>query len=373
MEEQKDLSQIPKKDDQVDLNLEPNQTACKNCSKTFELGFQFCPHCGQKAKDDLTIGVLFYNTISNYFSFDARFFRSFIPLMFRPGYVARQFVLGKRLQYLHPAQYYLFVSVVFFFLFSIEAREHTQAVDQALQKGFQDEISTDSIPVKPLDSVSKAKISENIKRNQKLFELTDQDAKDLDSILTNVDTNATSNLTFSYDRKKVDSLIAVGAPEMEQLKAMGMNENAGFFTKRFYQQLLKFQKQKGGGILQAFYDSIPIALFFLLPIFAIILKVFYWRKGRFAHHLVFSFYYFSYLFALMSIVLAINYFWDMPDWLDIIIILSTFIYLWLAVRHFYKQGFLLSLIKSGLVTFVYFIFVIPIAIVVMVVGSFLFY
>ena len=86
---------------------------CKNCEKEFEEGFEFCPHCGQKAKDDLTIGVLFYNTISNYFSFDARFLRSFIPLMFRPGYVARRFVEGKRLQYLHPAQYYLFVSVIY--------------------------------------------------------------------------------------------------------------------------------------------------------------------------------------------------------------------------------------------------------------------
>ena len=43
---------------------------CKNCDQLFEMGFQFCPHCGQKTNDDLTIGVLFYNTISNYFSFD---------------------------------------------------------------------------------------------------------------------------------------------------------------------------------------------------------------------------------------------------------------------------------------------------------------
>ena len=96
--------------------MEKNMVTCKNCEKEYNDSFEFCPHCGQKAKDELTLSVLFYNTISNYFSFDARFFRSFIPLMFRPGYIAKQFVIGKRLQYLHPAQYYLFVSVVFFFL-----------------------------------------------------------------------------------------------------------------------------------------------------------------------------------------------------------------------------------------------------------------
>ncbi|TDI71568.1 MAG: hypothetical protein E2O86_01630, partial [Bacteroidetes bacterium] len=63
--------------------MEINNTTCKNCEREFQEGFEFCPHCGQKAKDDLTMGVLFYNTISNYFSFDARFFKSFFPLMFR--------------------------------------------------------------------------------------------------------------------------------------------------------------------------------------------------------------------------------------------------------------------------------------------------
>ncbi|MDC6469138.1 DUF3667 domain-containing protein [Flavobacteriaceae bacterium] len=82
----------------------------------FESSFQFCPYCGQKSNDELTIGLLFYNTISNYFSFDARFFKSFFPLIFRPGYLANRFIAGKRLMYLHPAQLYLFISVVFFFL-----------------------------------------------------------------------------------------------------------------------------------------------------------------------------------------------------------------------------------------------------------------
>ena len=95
---------------------------CKNCEQPFDDAYEYCPHCGQKDKDELTIGLLFYNTISNYFSFDARFFKSFIPLLFKPGYLARKFIEGKRLLYLHPAQMYLFISVVFFFLFNFLVR-----------------------------------------------------------------------------------------------------------------------------------------------------------------------------------------------------------------------------------------------------------
>ena len=64
-------------------------TDCQNCNQRFESHYPFCPYCGMKSKDELTLGVLFNNTISNYFSVDARFFKSFIPLMFKPGYLAK--------------------------------------------------------------------------------------------------------------------------------------------------------------------------------------------------------------------------------------------------------------------------------------------
>ena len=354
--------------------METDKLYCANCEQELKDDFAFCPNCGQKAKDDLTLGVLFYNTISNYFSFDARFFKSFIPMMLKPGYVARRFVEGKRMQYLHPAQYYLVASVLFFFIFGFSARKHTQAFDRAVQQGFENQIIADTIPnEKVLDSATAAKITAPLKNPNIVTGMSEQEIKELDSIIKNTDRSDAANLSFGYDSKKVDSLINVGAEDAEIFKAMGMREDAGFFTKRFYGQLLKFQKNRGGGILQAFYDSIPIAMFFLLPLFALILKLFYWRRGRFAHHLVFAFYYFSFLFIVMSIIFGVNMFWDIPDWIDWLIVLSTFIYLWFALRRFYQQGYFVSLIKGGTVTFIYMMFVVPLAITLMFVGSLFMY
>lgn len=356
--------------------MEEHLVKCANCEQDFQEGFEFCPHCGQKAKDDLTIGVLFYNTISNYFSFDARFFKSFIPLMFKPGFVARKFVEGKRLQYLHPAQYYLFVSVIFFFIFSIQTRQQTQDVDAALKKGFERELVSDSIQEKLLDSANVAKLSESLKKSPIVTGMTEEELKNLDSIVNSaseVEKPDLTQMTFDYDEDKVDSLITAGAEDKEIFKAMGMDDDAGFLTRRFYGQILKFQKKRGDGMLAALYDSIPIALFFLLPIFAMILKLFFWRRGRFSHHLVFSFYYFSFLFVVFSIIFGVNMFYDIPDWIDWLVVLSTFIYLWLAVKRFYQHGYFMSLIKSGLVTFIYMIFILPIAAMVMFATTFLFY
>ena len=356
--------------------MENNNTTCKNCEQEFRASFGFCPHCGQKAKDTLTMGVLFYNTISNYFSYDARFLKSFFPLMFRPGYLAKKFVEGKRLLYLHPAQYYLFSSVVFFFLFSFQAREYTQQVDKVLKKGFESDtiLELDTIPKETLDSVAIAKFTQPLKDNHILTDMDEKELIRLDSIIKeNANTSNKVNLNLGYDRKKLDSLIALGAPETEQLKAMGMNADAGFFTRRIYSQMLKFQKNSGGGILQAFFDSIPIALFVLLPIFAFILKIFFWKRGSFPHHLVFSFYYFSFLFIALGIVLLANFFWKVPNWIDWIVVLSTYLYLLIAVKQFYHQGYFVGFIKTGMVTFIYLLFVVPIALGIMITASFLFY
>ena len=108
---------------------------CKNCEKKYRKDFKFCPHCGQQTNDELTVALLFYNTITNYFSFDARFIKSIVPLLFKPGYLPKVFVEGKRSIYLHPGPLYLFISVLFFFLTTtFVIRDNVRLIDNALKK-----------------------------------------------------------------------------------------------------------------------------------------------------------------------------------------------------------------------------------------------
>jgi len=353
--------------------MESNTTSCKNCEQEHEEGFEFCPHCGQKTNEDLTVGVLFYNTISNYFSFDARFFKSFIPLMIKPGILAKRFIEGKRLLYLHPAQLYLFISVVFFFLFSIASRDFINKTDTVIEEGFKNEKILDTLKTKAIDSAAIAKMIAPLK-NAKITGMSNEEVQTLDSIITaNSNIDNIPNIDLGFDSKKLDSLIAINAPENEQLKAMGMKDDAGLFARRFYKQVLKIYNQSGKGIIQAFLDSIPISIFILLPIFALILKLFFWKKGRFAHHLVFSFYYYSFLFTVFTIILLSELIFGIPDWLDWLIVFSTFFYLFFAIKNFYEQGYFLSFFKTCIITFMYMIFIMPIAIGVMFAGAFLFY
>ncbi|MDH7912611.1 DUF3667 domain-containing protein [Winogradskyella sp. SYSU M77433] len=359
----------------------PKET-CRNCEQPLQEGYSFCPNCGQKTNEELTLGVLFYNTISNYFSFDARFFKSFIPLMFRPGYLAKEFIKGKRLMYLHPAQMYLFIAVIFFFVFNFYVRDSRAEIDKGMQSIIEKRenkdysfFDKDSARV-AADSVKIQKLINPLKANKETLGLSDEEIKALDSLaIINVDDKKNINTSFTFREQELDSLIAIGAPNETLYKSMGMDDDAGYFKRKLYAQALKFYKTMGlGQIYQTFIDSIPLAMFFLLPIFAFLLKIFFYNKGRYAHHLVFSFYYFSFLFTVFSIVFAVNrWVLDIPDVIDWLIALSTFFYLFFAINKFYEQHWILSFIKSSVVSFLFLLFVLPFSFVILGFIAFLFY
>ena len=353
--------------------MSTNQVNCKNCEQPYDEDFQFCPHCGQKTNDELTIGVLFYNTISNYFSFDARFFKSFIPLLFRPGYLAKEFIKGKRLLYLHPAQMYLFISVVFFFIFSFSVREQVDTLNNNFQEIFDKDgtVVLDSIQTIKRDSIRQIKDSidrkeiESALRSNKF--ITGMSDKEIDSIVKLDKLPKKNNISFGFDESEIDSLLSVNASDKEIYASMGLEEDDGWFMRKLYAQILKFYKAKdAGNFINTFYDTVPIALFFVLPIFALILKLFYFRKGQYAHHLVFSFYYFSFVFTVLTIIFGVNLVYEISDWIDFLIALSCFLYLFIAMKRFYNQGWFLSFIKTSLSTIVFFPFVLIVTCIIVV-------
>ncbi len=321
---------------------------CKNCDEVFESSYNYCPYCGQETTDKLTVGVLFSNTIRNYFSVDARFFKSFIPLILKPGVLARRFVDGQRQLYLHPAQFYLFVSILFFFIFSFTVREADSKISKQLGQEF----------------LTKEQIEPSV---------DDLNTKGADVFIKTEGLEASSVGVVGFEKEKLDSLISAGAPEAEKLKAMGNSENAGVMTTKVYSQVLKLYERKGGGILKTLFDTVPVAMFFLLPLFAFLLKLFFRRSGTFAHHMVFSFNFFTFLFTTFAVLAIANTFFAVPDWINTTVFLSCIIYLTLALRHFYRSRMLSAFIKASSISLLYMLIVVPVAMVGVIFVSFLMY
>ncbi|AXG71708.1 hypothetical protein KORDIASMS9_03965 [Kordia sp. SMS9] len=363
---------------------------CSNCGYQLTQYHNYCPNCGQKVDDKLSMRVLFHNTVMNYFSVDARFFKSFIPLLSRPGYLAKKFVSGKRLMYLHPAQFYLFTSIVFFFIFSISTRDAQQAIEKNIRNTLNKEEEIIKEVVKFSDSVKDLvevtdKDSVVIDKMKKMLQAetqseTDSTTTDSSSQKKKVSKKKKSDgiqgsfFGFNFDTSKLDSLYKVGAPMSEKLKAVGYDKDThGWFSKFMARQIIRFKEKRGDGIVKAFMDTIPISMFFLIPIFALLLKLFYRKRGRFAHHMVFSFYYFAFIFLASSIIILSNYIVDIPDWIDVTLILSMLIYLMLSLKHFYEQGYIKTFFKTVFLSLIYLIFIVPFTFVLLWVVSFFLY
>ena len=90
---------------------------CLNCNT--QLYDAYCPHCGQKdIPKRQTLGELLTNFVSSFWSYESKFFRTCQYLLFKPGFLATEYTAGRRERYYHPARMYVFMSFIFFLLFS---------------------------------------------------------------------------------------------------------------------------------------------------------------------------------------------------------------------------------------------------------------
>jgi len=119
---------------------------CLNCGQPLLKEENFCSYCGQKnTTDRLSFNNFMNSLFSGFFAYDSRFWRTFIPLLIKPGKVAKEYISGKREKYVNPFQLYLHVSIIFFLILGI-----SNQIDSA--KHPIKDIATAS---KNLDSLSK--------------------------------------------------------------------------------------------------------------------------------------------------------------------------------------------------------------------------
>ncbi len=101
-------------------------TACPNCREPL-LG-AFCYACGQPRKGFIRhlsgIAADFLDTI---FNIDSRTFQTLFPLFFRPGFLSIEYFDGRRVRYVTPLRLYFFISVLAFLAVSWVTHIDTQS------------------------------------------------------------------------------------------------------------------------------------------------------------------------------------------------------------------------------------------------------
>lgn len=335
---------------------QPNEF-CLNCGT--KLLDTFCHHCGQKdIPQRQTLGELWTNFISSFWSYEGKFFRTTRYLITRPGFLALEYNAGRRESYYHPARMYVFISFVFFLLFSISTADldketttkstveldaqdvadlkqqiPTANIDSIFQSKFQKDSSY--VIAKPLFDSLKRLSKKPVKKSNTSFTLTDTDFKTI----------------AQYDSAQ---------------NVLPQEKRDGWIKKRFMMRNIELQdrykdKDFGSEFGKAFLENFSKVLFFLLPVFALLLKLLYVRRGYFySEHLVFSIYFYNFFYLAGSLQIMLGFFekYELSEWLSNAVALWMLGYLLVAMKRMYQQSWKKTVLKYFVFGFLFLICVI---------------
>ncbi len=326
-------------------NLEGKDRICLNCGTP--LTDKFCPHCGQKdIPKRQTLGELVMNFIGSFTSFESKFFQTVWTLISKPGYLVKEYNSGRRERYYHPARAYVFISFVFFLLYLSLPKDDSDVIRTSntievdgKKKNIEDaDLENTNIPDSLKDQIKKSE-SQIIAFGSKSYK--SKAAYD------------STQLTLAEEKR--DNFIE----RMAHYREIEINEKYKGRKKDFNKEFTA-----------TFLENSPKAFFFLLPIFALLLKLLYIRRDFFyTEHLVFTIYFYNFFFLVGIVSLLVELIPGM-DWFSGIVFLGVEIYLWIAMKKVYQQGIGKTFLKFFLLNGAFSVFML-IALVVNAVIAFL--
>ena len=318
---------------------------CLNCGTILE--GKFCHVCGQENLElRESFGHMMNHAISDYFHFDHQFFHTLKPLLFKPGYLTNEYMAGRRVQYLHPIKMYIFISIVYFLLLFQTGSEQKKAADLKNPKATE-----------VIDSVNKAvdkdtTISDSEKKIiHKQIEMVGPvrvttTGKDRITITWfHTSTADTSYEQYLRNQKKL--------PEAKQ---------DGWFRRQLNRKVYNYREKYGTSAEEIFVEdfkhNISKMMFVLLPLFALILKIAFWRnKKYYVEHLIYSFHLHCFLFLFLSVIILLKLIfpqsWGISGWVSLVAMLYVIWYLYRSFRVVYHRSRFRSITKVIGVSFMY--------------------
>ena len=307
---------------------ERKEKNCLNCGA--EVQGLYCHICGQENVEPAeSVGHLITHFFNDITHFDGKFFSTLKYLVSKPGFVTKEYMIGKRASYLNPVRMYIFTSAIFFLIFFSTNKFDSSKIKTDVNGHGLAEIAK-------MDSAEFAAFTKGINDGKSMTR---------DDFARYIDTSRKKG-TISFapgkyrDKAQYDSLLKTGVKKHNWLE-----------RSIVYKQIELDEKYNhdGNKILASFINalihSFPQMLFISLPLLALFLKILYLRRKKYYYtsHMIFGVHLYVFVFILLLFLIGLsqvkNYMhWEWIDYLIGLGVIYILFYQYKAMRNFYLQG-----------------------------------
>lgn len=326
------------------------ESNCLNCGTTV-IG-RYCHNCGQEnveVKESAWHFIVhFFNDITH---FDGKFFTTLKILLFKPGFLSREYMNGRREKYLNPIRMYLFTSFLFFLVFFafFQVNELQMRSDDFTFHG------------KTKTEINKMPLAEF---DQFTANLNDGNTMTRDGINHFMDSAQAASGIYFTDGKYQN------VAEYDSFLKAGVIKDSWFEQKLVRKEIefnAKYNRDKNKtvqALITAITHHFPQILFVSLPFVALLLKLLYLRQKQFYYvsHGIFTLHFYIFTFIVMLFSVGFSKIQNVANWgwlsyVNGLLTLAIYFYLYKAMRNFYQQGRGKTIVK-------YFIFLISFLILI---------
>jgi hypothetical protein len=347
---------------------------CPSCGKPL-IG-PFCAICGQpRDTHRRSLGKLIHDFVKDIVSFDSRILRTGRALLFKPGELPAAFRDGRTQPYVPSVRLYLFVSLLFFLFLSATGI----GLIQINMKADIYRLTHDAVGNVYKDRNGKQELLKGLKSDAAgKVSVVDPEADDFGSIRTDLvadgrqKTDVIDTLSFFQRREKVAQV----SPEVldEALKDTKIDITINGKKSEVQNTItttMKKLRTDPGALNEPMTVWIPRILFVLLPLFAILLALFYRRQRKdflFVDHLVFSLTLHTFAFVAMIGAVMLAQVLSGQGVAKLFVLVMA-VYFFLSLKAFYRQGWFKTGIKFVSISLIYFLFFLLPALVFAIVAS----
>jgi hypothetical protein len=339
-------------DDSQSTRRRPPDAPCLNCGNTTP--GQYCPACGQrKTWVRVSIRTMIADVLEDQLVMNRALPRTLTGLLFRPGWLTQEYVRGRIVSYIAPFRLYIVASVVFFLILSfvgLAALERVQVGTGALSANADSTRAILEERQQTLQGIDTLNMNEAARAGIRQALANAEAARAaLDDTTTVIDSARLARL----ERLAAgDSVIEPGGRQPWS-RNFQIQAGTGWLNRalnRKVEQVAHLPPQQAfRAILGDLLEYAPHMVFVLLPVFALLLKLLYIRRQRYyAEHFVFALHVHAFVFIMMTLLVLLPW-----DWLNVPVILWIMVYVWLALKRVYDQGWLRTTVKWWILGFSY--------------------